>query len=327
MIKAVIQIPCYNEEGTIGITLSELPRKIPGVDIVEWLVIDDGCTDNTVEIAKAHGVDHIVSLSHNSGLARAFMAGLEASLSKGADIIINTDADNQYCADDIPKLVQPILDNKAEIVIGERPISQIEHFSFLKKQLQKLGSWVVRIASGSEIADAPSGFRAFSRDAAIRMNVFSEYTYTLETVIQAGQKRMAIKSVPIRINENLRPSRLMTSMFSYLWRSAKTIVRIFMVYRPLRFFSIVGSVPFTVGFLLCLRFLILLFQGTTRSHAPSLILAAILIIIGVQFLMFGLIADLTSINRKILEDLQLENRKSKEIETEDAESVKEGIKD
>ncbi|MDX1641372.1 MAG: glycosyltransferase family 2 protein, partial [Balneolaceae bacterium] len=189
MKKAVIQIPCYNEEKTLGITLSELPRNIPGIDVVEWLVIDDGCTDNTVEVAKAHGVDHIVSLKHNSGLAKAFMAGLDACLAEGADIIINTDADNQYKADDIPKLVEPILDGEAEIVVGERPIGQIEHFSFIKKRLQRLGSWVVRMASGSEITDAPSGFRAFSRDAAIRLNVFSEYTYTLETIIQAGHKR------------------------------------------------------------------------------------------------------------------------------------------
>ncbi|MDX1641198.1 MAG: hypothetical protein R3220_05850, partial [Balneolaceae bacterium] len=234
-----------------------------------------------------------------------------------------------YNADDIPKLVEPILEGEAEIVVGERPISQIEHFSFIKKRLQRLGSWVVRMASGSEITDAPSGFRAFSKDAAIRLNVFSEYTYTLETIIQAGHKRMAIKSVPIRTNENLRPSRLMTSMFSYLWRSAKTIILMFMVYRPLRFFAIVGSIPFTAGFLLCLRYLILLLQGTTRSHAPSLILAAILIIIGFQFLMFGLIADLTSINRKILEDLQLGIRKSKlEKETDRAsESIEESIGD
>lgn len=317
MKKAVIQIPCYNEEKTLGITLSQLPRELPGIDIVEWLVIDDGSTDNTVEVAKEHGADHVVSLRHNSGLAKAFMVGLDSCLTRGADIIINTDADNQYHADDIPKLVEPILSGEAEIVIGERPINDTEHFSIIKKKLQKLGSWVVRIASDSEISDAPSGFRAFSRDAAIRLNVFSEYTYTLETIIQAGQKHMVIKSVPIRTNEDLRPSRLVNSILSYSWRSAKTIIRIFMVYRPLRFFAIIGSLPTAAGLLLCIRYLILLIGGTTRSHAPSLILAAILIIIGTQLFMFGLIADITSINRKLLEDLQLDVRKSKiDSETE-----------
>lgn len=323
MEKVIIQIPCYNEEKTIGITLSQLPRELPGIDKVEWLVIDDGSTDRSVEIAKQHGVDHIVHLAQNSGLASAFMAGIERSLSEGATIIVNTDADNQYQAEDIPKLIKPVLSGEADIVIGERPIDKIKHFSTIKKQLQKLGSWVVRKASQSDITDAPSGFRAFSRDAAMHLNVFSEYTYTLETIIQAGQKKMAIKSVPIRINEDLRPSRLVRSIPSYLWRSAKTIVRIFMVYRPLRFFSIIGTIPFSIGFLLCLRYLVLLFGGTTRSHAPSLILAAILIIIGMLFYMFGFVADLISINRKILENLQLDARTKKVNKaTKDAKSHK-----
>jgi glycosyltransferase involved in cell wall biosynthesis len=252
-----------------------------------------------------------VRLNHNSGLARAFRAGLDACLNEGADIIVNTDADNQYRADDIPKLVVPILNREAEIVVGQRPIDKTEHFSRTKKLLQKLGSWVVRKASGSDIADAPSGFRAFSREAAMRLNVFSEYTYTLETIIQAGQKRIPIKSVPIRTNEDLRPSRLVRSIFSYLTRSASTIIRIFSVYRPLRFFAIAGSIPAFFGFLLCLRYLVLLIEGTTRSHAPSLILAAILIIIGAQLLMFGFIADLIATNRRIMEELQYEVRKEK----------------
>jgi glycosyltransferase involved in cell wall biosynthesis len=315
-MKAIIQIPCYNEEETLGITLSQLPREIPGIDVVEWLLIDDGSTDRSVDIAEKHGVDHIVRLKHNSGLAKAFRIGLDACLNEGADIIINTDADNQYCADDIPKLVEPILKKEAEIVVGQRPIDQTEHFSKTKKVLQKLGSWVVRKASGSEVADAPSGFRAFSREAAMRLNVFSEYTYTLETIIQAGQKRIPIKSVPIRTNEDLRPSRLVRSIFSYLTRSASTIIRIFSVYRPLRFFAIAGTVPAFFGFLLCLRYLILLIEGTTRSHAPSLILAAILIIIGVQLLMFGFIADLIATNRRILEELQYEVRKEKSTKRE-----------
>jgi glycosyltransferase involved in cell wall biosynthesis len=309
-MKLIIQIPCYNEEATLGLTLSELPRTLPGVDSVEWLIINDGSTDRTVEVAQAYGVDHIISFDHNHGLAKAFMAGTEACLKAGADIIVNTDADNQYCADDIPKLIEPILQGRAEIVIGARPIRQIKHFSPTKKFLQKLGSWVVRIASNTDVPDAPSGFRAISRDAAIQLNVFTEYTYTLETIIQAGQKGMAIASVPIRTNGYLRPSRLVNSIPAYIQRSIFTILRIFMTYKPLRFFMILGSVPFTLGFILGVRWLILYFGGTSRSHVPSLILAAILILIGFQLWMFGLIADLMSVNRKMLEDIQLRLRRA-----------------
>jgi glycosyltransferase involved in cell wall biosynthesis len=310
MKKLIIQIPCYNEEATLGVTLSELPRQIPGVDVVEWLIINDGSIDRTVEVAKACGIDHIVNFDRNQGLAKVFMAGIEASLKAGADIIVNTDADNQYCAEDIPKLIQPILDRQAEIVIGARPIKDIKHFSPIKKFLQKLGSWAVRVASKTDIPDAPSGFRAFSREAALRINVFNEYTYTLETIIQAGQRGMAIAHVPIRTNGYLRPSRLVKSISSYVQRSLITIVRIFVTYQPLQFFMALGSIPFGLGTLLCLRWLVLFFMGTSRAHVPSLVAAAVLILIGFQLWMFGLIADVMSVNRKMLEDIQLRLRRS-----------------
>lgn len=309
MTKLIIQIPCYNEEETLGVTLSALPRKVPGVDIVEWLVIDDGSRDRTVEVAKECGVDHIISLSANQGLAKAFMVGLEACLTVGADIIVNTDADNQYCADDIPHLIAPILRGEAEIVVGERPISEIEHFSAAKKLLQKLGSWAVRLASNTDIPDAPSGFRAFSRSAALRLNVFNEYTYTLETIIQAGQKGMAITSVPVRTNPPMRPSRLVRSTPSYVWRSLFTILRIFMVYKPLRFFLFLGSVPFSMGVTLGIRWLVYFWLGTERTRVPSLILAAILILIGFQLWMLGLVADLLAANRKLMEEIQVRLRR------------------
>ena len=312
-MKLIIQIPCYNEENTLGVTLAELPRQVPGVDTVEWLIINDGSVDRTVDVAKEWGVDHVVSFDHNQGLARGFMAGLDACLKAGADIIVNTDADNQYCAADIPKLIEPILHGEAEIVVGERPIMQIQHFSPIKKLLQRLGSWAVRVASNTRVADAPSGFRAISRNAAMQLNVFNEYTYTLETIIQAGQKGMAVASVPIRTNGYLRPSRLVKSIASYVQRSLFTILRIFVTYRPLSFFTILGAIPFSLGFLLSVRWMWLFlttFEQTGRSHVPSLIFSAILILVGVQCWIFGLIADLMSANRKLLEDIQLRLRKA-----------------
>jgi glycosyltransferase involved in cell wall biosynthesis len=235
--------------------LKTLPRTVKGFDKVEWLVVDDGCTDNTLEVAKANGVDHIVSFNKNLGLARGFMAGLETSLKLGADVIVNTDADNQYYHRDISRLVKPILEKKADIVVGRRHIDRIKHFSTTKKILQKLGSWVVRIASKTDIPDAPSGFRAISRDAAMRMNVFNEYTYTLETIIQAGQKNMAVTSVLVRTNDYLRPSRLSKSITSYIKHSIITIIRIFIVYKPFHFFMTIGLLLFFVGFCLGLRFI------------------------------------------------------------------------
>jgi glycosyltransferase involved in cell wall biosynthesis len=316
MTKVIIQIPCYNEEETLGVTLSALPRQLSGIDRVEWLIINDGSRDRTVEVAIAHGVDHIVNFDYNQGLAKAFMAGLEACLKAGADIIVNTDADNQYSAEDIPALIQPILRGHAEIVIGARPIWQTKHFSPIKKVLQNFGSWVVRLASNTTIPDAPSGFRAISRNAALQLNVFNEYTYTLETIIQAGQKGMEITWVPVHTNRDLRPSRLVKSIPVYVRRSLLTILRIFMVYRPLKFFFFLGSLPFSVGTLLGIRWLLLFFlEGSMRARVPSLVLAAILILIGFQLWMFGLVADLLAVNRKIMEDMQLRLRRM-EIEKE-----------
>ena len=309
MTKLIIQIPCYNEEETLGVTLDDLPREIPGIDEIEWLIINDGSSDATVEVARAHGVHHIVDLPQNAGLARAFMAGLRASLKAGADIIVNTDADNQYQAKDIEKLVAPILAGKADIVVGARPIDDIEHFSPVKKILQRLGSRVVRAASNTDVPDAPSGFRAYSREAALQINVFNSYTYTLETIIQAGQRGMHITSVPVRTNPFLRPSRLISSIPKYITRSVLIILRIFMIYKPLRFFFYLGSVPFSLGFLLGLRYLYLLIEGTERAHTPSLILAAILLVMGFSLWIFGLVADLMSVNRRLLEELQLSTRR------------------
>jgi glycosyltransferase involved in cell wall biosynthesis len=308
-MKLLIQIPCYNEEATLPVTLHELPRALDKIDIIERLVINDGSTDRTEAVARAQGVEHIVNFPRNQGLARAFIAGIEASLAAGADIIVNTDADNQYCAADIATLIQPILEGQADIVIGARSIAQMEHFSPAKKILQRLGSWVVRIASNTTVADAPSGFRALSRDAARRLNVFSKYSYTLEMVIQAGQKNMSILSVPVRTNPPLRPSRLMKSTVGYVLRSLGTIVRIFMSYSRLRFFIALSSVPLTAGLILSARWLVLYFSGTPRAHVPSLVAAAVFLLAGFQLISLGLVADLLSVNRKLLEDIQLRLRR------------------
>ncbi|MGR8979084.1 MAG: glycosyltransferase family 2 protein [Gammaproteobacteria bacterium] len=320
MLKVIIQIPCYNEEQTLGVALADLPRELPGVDLVEWLVVDDGSQDRTIEVARANGVDHIVRLPKNQGLARAFMAGLQGCLDAGADIIVNTDADNQYCAADIPKLIEPILAGKAEIVVGERPIADIEHFSRPKKFLQRLGSWVVRAASNTDIPDAPSGFRAIHREAALRLNVFSNYTYTLETIIQAGHKGIAITSVPIRTNPFLRPSRLMKSTYSYVFRSLLTIGRIFMTYQPLKFFLLIGSIPFLLGFLLGVRWLLLFAIGTTKAHVPSLVLVAILVLMGFMLWILGLMGDLMAVNRNLLEEIQVQLRRSRSSASRSSES-------
>ena len=304
LTKLIIQIPCFNEEETLPITLAELPREVPGFDVVEWLVIDDGSTDDTIAVALANGVDHIVRMKRNSGLAKVFMAGLDGCLQRGADVIVNTDADNQYCAADIPALTGPVVAGRADIVVGARPINDIAHFSPIKKFLQRLGSWAVRVASKTDIPDAPSGFRAISRDAALRLNVLSEYTYTIETIIQAGRAGMAIESVPIRVNGDLRPSRLVKSIGSYVRRSLVTIARIFMTYKPLRFFMAPGLVVLTIGFLTGMRFVYYYAIGEGGGHIQSLILTAILLLVGVQLALFGLLAELIGNNRKMLEDTQ-----------------------
>ncbi len=305
MTKLIIQIPCFNEEKALPVTLKELPRELPGVSKIEWLIIDDGSSDRTIEVARELGVDHVVHLIRHQGLAKGFMAGLQACVELGADVIVNTDADNQYFAGDIPKLIQPILDGKAEIVVGARPIGEIKHFSPLKKMFQKLGSWVVRRISQTDIEDAPSGFRAISREAAMRMHVFSEYTYTIETIIQAGQKGMAIVSVPVRTNDFLRKSRLIHSIPAYLARSFNTIMRIFMTYQPMEFFRIPAMIFFSLGTILGLRFLyFVIVTGNSSGHIQSLILAAVLLILGGIFFVFGLLADLISVNRKLLENVE-----------------------
>jgi glycosyltransferase involved in cell wall biosynthesis len=303
-LKLIIQIPCLNEAGTLAVALKDLPRYVQGFDTVEWLIIDDGSTDDTIRVARENGVDHVVRHTRNQGLARGFMTGLDACLRLGADVIVNTDADNQYNAQDIPALTAPVLAGVADIVVGARPIETIEHFSPVKKMLQKLGSWVVRVASKTDIPDAPSGFRAMSRSAAQRLMVFNDYTYTLETIIQAGQKNMAITSVPIRVNGDLRPSRLVKSIPSYIKRSIVTIARIFVVYQPFKFFFTIGTVIFGIGFLIGLRFLWKWFVGEGSGHIQSLILSGVLLGMGFQTFLVAFLADLLAANRKLIEDLR-----------------------
>lgn len=308
-MKLIIQIPCYNEAQTLEIALNDLPKHIDGIDVIEYLIINDGSTDNTVEVARNWGVNYIVNFRNNKGLARGFMAGLDACLRNGADIIVNTDADNQYCADDIEKLVQPILRGEAGMVIGERPIDETEHFSPLKKKLQHLGSWVVRKASRTDIPDAPSGFRAYSRSTAMRLNVINEYTYTLETIVQAGRQKMAVTSVPIRTNAELRPSRLFSSMFGYVKKSMLTIGRALMMYKPLYCFTCIASAFGVIGLILGIRYMVYFFSGAGTGHVQSLILASMLIIIAVLCEVIGLLADVISANRKLLEEIQFELRR------------------
>lgn len=308
-MKLMIQIPCFNEAETLGVALEALPKQVEGFDVVEVLVIDDGSSDNTVEVAREHGVHHIVRFTKNRGLARGFLAGLDACVKAGADVIVNTDADNQYDARDIPKLTEPILQGSADIVVGVRAIEEIRHFSWIKKKLQKFGSGVIRRFSKTDIQDATSGFRAISRDAALRLNVFNEYTYTLETIIQAGQKNLAVQSVPIRVNEDLRPSRLVKSILSYVKKSIGTIIRISIVYKPIRFFMTIGIILFGSGFLVGLRFLYFYFTGDGTGHVQSLILASILLGIGFQTILIAFISDLLATNRKIMEDVQYRLKK------------------
>ncbi len=307
-MKLIIQIPCFNEAKTLSIALAELPKQLPGIDELELLVIDDGSQDETVLVARQCGVHHVVGFRQNQGLARAFMLGINACLERGADIIVNTDADNQYNAADIPALIQPILEHRADLVIGARPITQIAHFSPIKKLLQLFGSYVVRRVSGTNVLDAPSGSCAISRDAALSLNVFNDYTYTLETLIQAGQKGMRVVSTPVRANGDLRPSRLVKSILSYVKRSILTIFRIFIVYQPLKFFLMLGSVPFFVGLALGVRFLVSYFQDGGDGHIQSLILAAVLLLMGSLTYLLAIIADLLSVNRRLLEEIQRHQR-------------------
>jgi glycosyltransferase involved in cell wall biosynthesis len=302
-VKLIIQIPCYNEEETLPLTLRDLPRALPGIDCIEYLVVDDGSTDRTLAIASELGVHHVVHLARNQGLASAFIAGLEAALAAGADIILNTDADNQYCGEGVAELVKPILEYRADIVVGDRGVAVLEEFSPFKRLLQRLGSWVVERAAGIPIPDATSGFRAFTREAALRLTVLSDYTYTLETLIQAGARRMSVVFVPIRTNPQTRQSRLIRSIPSFLALSTVTVVRFYTMYRPLRVFGTFGAVLIGAAVFLGLRFLYFFLQtGGAAGHIQSLILAAILSIVGIQVCLIELLADLVRMNRKMMEE-------------------------
>jgi glycosyltransferase involved in cell wall biosynthesis len=301
--KIIIQIPCYNEAQTLPDTLKDLPRTLPGVDVVEYLIIDDGSQDGTADIASQHGAHHVVQLHQHVGLAAGFVAGLEACLKNGADIIVNTDADNQYQAEDIQRLITPILDHQADIVVGDRGVATLEAFSPIKRLLQRIGSWVIAQASGLKTPDATSGFRALSREAAMRTLVLSQYSYTLETLIQAGAHRMAVTYVPVRTNPQTRPSRLMRNIPHYLVNSANTILRSYTMYQPMRVFSILGALLISVGTLLGLRFLYFFIIGQGQGHIQSVILTAVLLIVGFQVLLIGLLADLISFNRRIMEEI------------------------
>lgn len=303
-MKLFIQIPCFNEEKTLPLVLNDLPSRLDGIDTIEVLVIDDGSTDGTAAVAAAAGVRHILKIPANRGLANAFMAGIEYCLRNGADIIVNTDADLQYRGQDIQKLVNPVLQNTADLVIGTRPIDEIGHFSPLKKFLQRMGSWVVRIVSHTNVLDAPSGFRAYSRRAAANLQVFNTYTYTIETIIQAGQSGMVIGQVPIGVNEQTRPSRLVKSIWKYVKQMILIILRVFVIYKPFTFFSIIGSITFLSGFVIGLRFLYFFIQGAGQGHIQSLILASVLLGMGFQTVLIAFLADMIGANRKMLQQIK-----------------------
>ena len=309
-MKLIIQIPCYNEEESLPITLQALPRNVTGFSDVEWLVIDDGSSDKTIDIARSYGVDHIVRHKRNKGLAATFVKGLFESVRLGADVIVNTDADNQYDSTDIPKLVKPILDEQADIVIGARPIQHHHEFSRVKKLLQRLGSWVVRRVSHTSVPDTTSGFRALTREAAQRTIVFNEYTYTLETIIQAGHRRMSVVSVPININPSLRSSRLFRSIPTYIKKSVITIIRIYVIYRPFHFFGSIGFALFFVGLLVGIRFLYFYLSGDGSGHIQSLILMSVLLGMGFQTILIAFVADLFAANRKMLEEIRFLQKES-----------------
>ena len=304
-MKLIIQIPCFNEEGQLPTTLAELPRELPGVDEVEWLVVDDGSTDRTVDVARAHGVDHIVRLTNNKGLATAFQAGLDACLKLGADVVVNTDADNQYYGPDIVKLVMPILRGDADMVVGDRQVEQVEHFSNVKVGLQKLGSAVVRRASETAIPDTTSGFRAYNREAAIQMQVVSKFTYTLETIIQAGKMLVALDHVPVRTNPKTRESRLFPSMWAYVRRNTISIFRIYSQYEPLRVFMTAAAVVGLAAAVIWIRFIYFYASGNGKGHVQSLILGAVLFIAAVQLAALGVIGDVLAgsrvLSQRILE--------------------------
>jgi glycosyltransferase involved in cell wall biosynthesis len=301
--KLIIQIPCLNEAKTLPVTIADLPRQVAGIDVVEFLIVDDGSNDGTSEVARALGVHHVVRFRRRKGLAAAFMAGIDACLKLGADFIVNTDGDNQYCGKDVGTLLQPLLSGQADIVIGDRNIQDVKQMSAARKRLQLLGSWVVRQVSNTRVPDTTSGFRAYTRDAALRLTIVSEFSYTLESIIQAGKKRMAIAHVPIATNQRMRESRLFSSAWSYIKASTATIVRIYTMYEPMKVFVSIGSLVFLSGLAVSVRFLYFYLTGAGRGHLQSLILAAVLLIVGFQVALIGLVADVISGNRKLIEDL------------------------
>ena len=309
-IKLIIQIPCLDEAETLGVTVADLPRQVPGVDVVEWLVIDDGSSDDTAEVARSLGVDHVVTHRHNKGLAAAFLTGLDAALAAGADIVVNTDADNQYDGGCIADLVQPVVQDGVDVVIGERPIEQISEFSGMKKRLQRLGSWVVRRFSGTEVRDAASGFRAISREAALRLQVYGKYSYTMETLVQARAEGLSVCGVPIRVNPQTRPSRLVRSTGQYIRRSAQTIVRSFAIYYPFRFFFWVGLLPVLFGVAMLARWVgFWLFADTYRSRVPSLVIGGVALLVGVQIWMVGFLGDLQAATRRLAAEARVRDRR------------------
>ena len=307
-MKLVIQIPCLDEEATLPETLASLPRQLPGIDEVEVLVIDDGSSDRTAEVAQAAGADHILRFRRRKGLAAGFMAGLDAALRLGADVIVNTDADNQYPAEAIPRLIQPILDGEADMVVGDRGVGDVAHFSWTKRRLQTAGSWVVRKVSGTNVPDTTSGFRALNREAALRINIVSEFTYTLESIIQAGKKRLAVTHRPVKARET-RPSRLFSSTWDYVKRQAAAILRIYAMYEPFKIFLILGGTLLLGGFGLGLRYAYFWWLGDIRGHFQSAMLSVLLLILGFQTLQLGIVGDLIASNRKLLEDLLYRVRK------------------
>ena len=313
-MKLIVQIPAFNEEATIAQTLRDIPKKIDGISAIETLVIDDGSTDNTVDVARKAGATHVVQLRSHRGLSAAFVAGVDAALRLGANIIVNTDADNQYAGADIARLVAPILRGSAEVVIGDREVAKSPHMSPVKRMLQRLGTWTVGLASGIRVGDATSGFRAFSREAALQINVFNPFTYTLETIIQSGNRNLGVQSVTIRTNAPSRPSRLYRGMGTYLRKSIVTVFRIYTLYKPLKTFFLIGSLLILVGAVMGLRFLWYFFEGDRGGHVQSLILAAVFLIVGFQTMLIGLVADLISVNRRLSEEVLIRLKRTRTTE-------------